>query len=90
MSFLLMVPEAASPSGPPSSRMSRTSAPVAITPERWGNTQWSKFSAWRSTRLKSRGGSTPDPSGGRVKSGPQGEWSKSGQSSACVLPLQRS
>lgn len=29
-----MVPEAASPSGPPSSRMSRTSAPVAIVPER--------------------------------------------------------
>lgn len=38
ISFLLMVPEAASPSGPPSSRMSRTSAPVAITPERWGST----------------------------------------------------
>lgn len=36
MSFLLMVPEAASPSGPPSSRMSLTSAPVAIAPERWG------------------------------------------------------
>lgn len=36
MSFLLMVPEAASPSGPPSSRMSRTSAPVAIAPKRWG------------------------------------------------------
>lgn len=35
MSFLLMVPEAASPSGPPSSRMSLTSAPVAIAPERW-------------------------------------------------------
>lgn len=33
MSFLLMVPEAASPSGPPSSRMSRTSAPVAIAPD---------------------------------------------------------
>lgn len=33
MSFLLMVPEAASPSGPPSSKMSRTSAPVAIVPE---------------------------------------------------------
>lgn len=36
MSFLLMVPEAASPSGPPSSRMSRTSAPVAIAPAMGG------------------------------------------------------
>ena len=67
MSFLLMVPEAASPSGPPSSRMSRTSAPVAIAPKGWGSAPRSRVSAWRGTRLRSGGGATSAPSGGGVR-----------------------
>lgn len=70
ISFLLMVPEAASPSGPPSSRMSRTSAPVAITPERWGSTPRDQGSVPAERPCDRQGGGAPvtaAPSGGRVK-----------------------
>lgn len=91
ISFLLMVPEAASPSGPPSSRMSRTSAPVAITPERWGSTPRSRVNTCGETLLPS-GGRGPCHSSskwgqgkeaGREENGPNQVWVLS----ACVLRL---